>query len=235
VHIGSSRDRAHLTDVQRDQIDAECKSTLRDLAASVQQLEDARQIWRTTEAQIAAKRRARQNPFGEALGRWAAGGNLQSRVKSPEELEKEAAQATLDGHRESVIWYLRWRLGIAAEFQRDMMETRIQREVEKSKSVLYKVKNVSGSSQGETSLGQNASGAEFERTNGISNSTHSLSGKEGPLAGFNSTNSGARVESVDRNQMTEIENSLSPEQLQLFSQENNDMLKRYEDTLDQIR
>ena len=33
----------------------------------------------------------------------------------------------------------------------------------------------------------------------------------------------------------DIEQQLSPEQLQLFARENQDMLKQYEDTLDQVR
>lgn len=32
-----------------------------------------------------------------------------------------------------------------------------------------------------------------------------------------------------------VEQQLDPEQLQLFAQENQDMLKHYEDTLDQVR
>ena len=39
----------------------------------------------------------------------------------------------------------------------------------------------------------------------------------------------------DQESRKEIEQSLTPEQLQLFAKENQDMLKQYEDTLDQVR
>ena len=42
----------------------------------------------------------------------------------------------------------------------------------------------------------------------------------------------AAMEEEDRRQ---IEQQLTPEQLQLFAKENQDMLKHYEDTLDQVR
>ena len=40
------------------------------------------------------------------------------------------------------------------------------------------------------------------------------------------------MEEEDKRQ---IEQQLTPEQLQLFAKENQDMLKHYEDTLDQVR
>ena len=42
----------------------------------------------------------------------------------------------------------------------------------------------------------------------------------------------AAMEEEDKRQ---IEQQLTPEQLQLFAKENQDMLKHYEDTLDQVR
>jgi hypothetical protein len=85
-----------------------------------------------------------------------------------------------------------------------MMEIRLMREVEKSKSVLYKtraslpaadVDHSAGDSvdyRGKTSFNQ-------DETSGV------------------------------------IEQQLDPEQLQLFAQENQDMLKQYEDQLDKVR
>ena len=40
---------------------------------------------------------------------------------------------------------------------------------------------------------------------------------------------------MDEEDRRQIEQQLSPEQLQLFARENQDMLKHYEDTLDQVR
>jgi syntaxin 18 len=203
----SEKERSFLTDAQRDQIDAESKSTLRDLNAGIRQLEEVDQLRKDTERQIAASKRSRKN-FG-ALGRWAAGNvNI---AKSPEEQLEEARQNTVNTHRESVIWYLRRKLEDATETQRGMMETRLEREIEKSKSALYKVKGIPG----------------FEsRPSSHANDTS-----------FSTTNAGAssNAVAVAEDEQRSIEQSLSPEQLQLFAKENNDMLKHYEDTLDQVR
>jgi syntaxin 18 len=80
-----------------------------------------------------------------------------------------------------------------------MMEIRIQREVEKSKSVLYKAKNSSAS--------------------------YAAQGLDTALDSEKSTAQGQ-----DR-----TEPQLSDEQMQLFAQENQDMMKHYQDTLDQVR
>ena len=121
-------------------------------------------------------------------------------------------------HRESVIWYLRRKLEECGELQRGMMETRLIREVEKSKSALYKT-------QGAASIPLKVNG----EVSGIS-----------AIAGTNAVDGPRReVEHkgvlVNDQESKEIEELLSPEQLQLFAQENQDMLKHYEDTLDQVR
>ena len=102
------------------------------------------------------------------------------------------------------------------------MEVRLEREMEKSKSMLYKTKGskgMSGSSfpeiESPTMGGMNGYG----------------DGAVGAGRGFRGAKA-AQMEEADRR---EIEQQLSPEQLQLFAQENNEMLKMYEDQLDQIR
>ena len=213
-----------MTDIQRDAIDTESKSTFQDLAGSIRQLNDVEKIRRDTERQIAAKKYGRGNGIGNALGRWAAGGigSGQTAIKSEEEKLDEERRGAFDGHRESVIWFLRQRLGQAAETQREMMERRVQREVEKSKSVLWKVKDSVGlplETNEETAAGNL----------GPSNKTTPVNG------GIDPSTQGVRIPGLTENEVANIESRLSPEQLQLFAQENNDMLKRYEDTLDQIR
>ena len=79
-----------------------------------------------------------------------------------------------------------------------MMEIRIQREVEKSKSVLYKAKNSSVA---------------------YSQSLDTASDSENAVA---------------QEQEREVP-QLSQEQMELFAQENQDMMKHYQDTLDQVR
>lgn len=168
-----------------------------------------------TQAQISARKRSR-NGF-KSLGRWAAGGVAQNVVKTPEEEIEEAVNNTVNMHRESVIWYLRRKLEETAEVQRSMMETRLEREVEKSKSILYKTKGTE-----ELNLDASDFGSRHEKTHSRSNTQSN---------GF----PGAKGVVMDEKHSKEIEQSLSPEQLQLFAQENNEMLKHYEDTLDQVR
>jgi hypothetical protein len=86
-----------------------------------------------------------------------------------------------------------------------MMEIRLMREVEKSKSVLYKTR---------------ASGPATNDYGGVNGGAATdYRGKTGHVPEEHGV----------------IENQLDPEQLQLFAQENQDMLKQYEDQLDKVR
>jgi hypothetical protein len=136
-----------------------------------------------TESKVALKKRAKRG-LG-SLGRWAAGGAITA--KSPEEEEEESKQNT----------------------KGDMMGIRLNREVEKSKSILYK--NQVGN--------QPMTGA------------HGMGTDHGPgaLTSMRGQNQVALDESG------QFESQLDPEQLQLFAQENQDMLKHHEDQLDKIR
>jgi syntaxin 18 len=171
-----------LTDNQRTEIDASAKQLIRELNHAIAGLHSAEQVRQDAETTVAVKKRARKG-LG-ALGRWAAGGAITA--KSPEEELQEAKANTIKAHRDSIIWYLRRQLEECGRFQSSMMEIRLTREVEKSKSVLYKARGTM------------------------------------PLA-------------EDYSAMNAAEEQLSPEQLQLFAQENQDMLKHYEDHLDQVR
>jgi hypothetical protein len=141
------------------------------------------------------------------LGRWAAGGAITA--KSVEEELEEAKTNAIRAHRESIIWSLQNQLEQCGQFQSSMMEIRLMREVEKSKSVLYKTRasgpptNDYGGVNGDASAGRSADyrgqGYNQDESNGV------------------------------------IEQQLDPEQLQLFAQENQDMLKQYEDQLDKVR
>lgn len=135
--------------------------------------------------------------------------------RSPEEELEEAMQNTTKVHRESVIWYLRRKLEEAAEVQREMMQTRLDREVEKSKSVLYKTRGVAGLPVEDT----DSRGMDGHGKASIANGSYKA----------------GRSKLPDEEERKKIEQQLSPEQLQLFAQENSDMLKHYEDTLDQVR
>lgn len=152
------------------------------------------------------KKRAKQG-LG-ALGRWAAGGAITA--KSVEEEIQEAKANTIKAHREGIIWSLQKQLEQCGQFQSDMMEIRLMREVEKSKSVLYKT-----------------------RTTGPTSSEYS--GMNGSSAGNESAGYRAKPTYNPDESSAVMENQLDPEQLQLFAQENQDMLKQYEDQLDKVR
>lgn len=120
-------------------------------------------------------------------------------------------------HRDSVLWFLGRKLEEVGEVQRGMMERRLEREVERGRSVLYKIKGPGGA--GEIGGMDGFTGEAGQEAGG--------SGGSGYRGG-----GGAAMDDEDRRQ---IEQQLSPEQLQLFARENQDMLKHYEDTLDQVR
>lgn len=142
------------------------------------------------------------------MGRWAAGGAITA--KSPEEELEEAKANTIKAHRESIIWSLQNALEQCGQFQSSMMEIRLMREVEKSKSVLYKTRATMPSNDyGSMNGGSSANGASKD---------------------VQGTTSHGQDESN-----AAIEQQLDPEQLQLFAQENQDMLKQYEDQLDKVR
>lgn len=140
-----------------------------------------------------------------ALGRWAAGGAITA--KSPEEELQEAKQNMVKIHRDGVIWYLSRKLEMVGGFQASMMEIRLEREREKSKSVLYKARGT------------------------IAPAMDDPSGGHGAGSGSRTGNAGV----LDETSGQQVEQQLSEEQLQLFAEENQDMLKHYEDTLDKVR
>jgi syntaxin 18 len=203
---GADKDSKYLTDTERTEIDASAKQSLRELNHAINTLRDAEQIRQTTQTQVALRKRAKQG-LG-ALGRWAAGGAITA--KSVEEELEEAKANTIKAHRESIIWSLQNQLEECGRFQSSMMEIRLMREVEKSKSVLYKTR---------------ASGPAMTDFSGMNGSQSA-----GGSADHRGNTSHAQEESS-----SVIENQLDPEQLQLFAQENQDMLKQYEDQLDKVR
>ena len=133
---------------------------------------------------------------------------------------------TTSAWRESVIWYIGRGLEAAGELQRGMVEKRVEREVEKSRSVLYMSRGAGGAA----ARAPGAGSEKFPSKGAMNGSFKGRNDYDAVDGGAKSNR--ARVEEEDRQ---EIERQLSPEQLQLFAEENQDMLKRYEDTLDQVR
>lgn len=191
----------YLSPKERDAIDAEAKNVLREANKAIRDLADTEQLRQNTEEALMKKK------YGSRLGglaNWAAGGIGHS--KSPEQTAAENAVNTIKEHRENVLFLLRLRLQQAGQLQASMMETRIMRELEKNKSVLYKARGRMGHDIGEPDV------PPFEYYGG---------------------------EAVKSEQQGEhsrnFEDELSPEQLQMFEKENQDMVKHYEDTLNQVK
>ena len=150
------------------------------------------------------------------MGRWAAGGGSGVGEKSPEEVEERERVREEELWRDSVIWYLGRKLEETGEVRREM----VGRRLERGKGVLGRVRGEMGGVSGE---GVGGVGGEYMGGGG------SASGNVGRGQGGKAA---AMMEEEDRRQ---IEQQLTPEQLQLFAKENQDMLKHYEDTLDQVR
>lgn len=121
-----------------------------------------------------------------------------------------------------MLWYLRRGLEGAAGAQRRMVEKRIERVREKEKSVLYKVAGGAGR-KGSISKSTNTTASTTPSTN----STY-----RGAGSGPGPAPEAAVLSEADTAQ---IEAQLSPEQLQLFAEENDSMLTHYEDTLGKVQ
>ena len=190
-----------MTDLDKEQVDAQTKKLLRTLNAGIRGLADAEQVRQNTETFVTRKKYARLG-LG-ALGSWAAGGAGQT--KSTEQEQEEARQNAISQHRESVLWYLGQKLQKCGSLQASMMEKRILRDVEKSKSVLAKSRP-----RGMSELG------------GYSHSQSSTS---------HSTHNPAQTE----HQGQFAEEELTEEQVQMFEKQNTDLLKLYESKMDQVK
>ncbi|TGO46489.1 hypothetical protein BOTNAR_0585g00040 [Botryotinia narcissicola] len=197
-----TKQRRHLTDRQREEIDAETKKLLRELNFNIKSMDEAEGIRYTTETLII------QSKYARALGRfgnWAAGGGEQS--KSLEQQLEEARLNAIKMHRDNIIWYLRKKLSECGKLQASMMEIRIMREVEKNKSNLAKSR---------------AMMPDLENL-GDSSSTKFTS------------NGDVQLEVQSPSQPQPSDDQLSLEQLQMLAEENHDMVKHYQSTLDQVK
>jgi hypothetical protein len=146
------------------------------------------------------------------IWKWAGGGIGESPPRSPEQERDEESARTIKTVRESILWSLRRDLERAAEVQREMVEKRIEREKEKQKSVLHKM------GSGLPVLSPSSS-TQDPAAGGI--------GKIPQVRAYDST--------MSEDVVADIEAQLSPEQLQLFAQENDNLLKYYEDTLSKVQ
>lgn len=204
-----------LTNPQRDQIDTETKSVLSTLAGSIQQLITAERLRQDTEREILRRKR------GGALRRWANGD-----MADPIHEREEERMKTTGAWRESVVWYLGRKLEEAGEVQRGMVEKRVERELEKSRSVLHMRRG----SLAAASMSDNTRGGGESPT-----SPKKWTGEEGGPMMNGGISKSWRANALPPAELAEISESLTPEQLQLFAEENNELLRHYNDTLSQVR
>jgi syntaxin 18 len=126
-------------------------------------------------------------------------------TKSYEQEQEEAKALAIRTHRESVLWYLRRKLQECGGFQASMMEKRIRREMERNRSVLEK--------------------SEFGPMHDYGYDSAAGSGS----LGYQTTKMG-HAEAP----LFVPEEELTPQQIQMFEKQNQDMLKQYESTLNQV-
>lgn len=138
--------------------------------------------------------------------------------KSPEEGEERERLRVEGLWRDSVVWYLGRRLEETGEVRREM----VGRRLERGRGMLGRVRGEMGMGGAAEGMG-NGEGGEY---------AGGSTGGGGGVGGGYGGKAAAAMEEEDRRQ---IEQQLTPEQLQLFAKENQDMLKHYEDTLDQVR
>lgn len=181
------------------------KQMLRALNGSIRNLVDAEQVRHETAVTLINKKYGRGLNLARA---WAAGGGPSS--KTAEHSIAQDRETTISTHRESILWFLRQRLQECVETQQNMMEIRISREMEKNRSVLAKARAPELSSLRSTY--ENGSSADHK-----------------PMA------SSQAAASQDTTASHNPAEGLTQEQIQMFEQDNQEMLKHYESTLDQVR
>ncbi|OQD74023.1 hypothetical protein PENDEC_c012G02313 [Penicillium decumbens] len=198
--------QSHLTDPERDAIDSSTALLLRDLATSISNLASAESLRQETESTILRKKYG-HSPAGQFLFRWAGGSGIEDEGKPEDQVLAEERAKTIRTVREGVLWFLRTGLEGAASAQREMVEKRIERVREKEKSVLYK--------------------------SAVHGTTASSGAHEYSAAKWSLPTPDAVV--MSEAEEAKIEAQLSPEQLQLFAEENDSMLRHYEDTLGKVQ
>lgn len=200
---------------------------LRELNAGIQTLSRAEQLRQQTAARVLQKKFGGRLGLG-TLGAWAAGGGdgdggggLLGLGKTPAHREAEERAAGLSAHREGVLWFLRKRLEECAGAQQAMMDVRLTRDIERNRSVLAKAPRglVPGASAG---LGLGGAGPRSPASTGV--------GKDAAAARF-----AASAVAVEEETAGRPGQAFSDEQIQMFEKDNQDMLKHYESTLDQVR
>ncbi|KAL3470161.1 hypothetical protein BJX99DRAFT_251426 [Aspergillus californicus] len=237
------RENETLSPAELDSITTSTSSLLHTLSSSISNLSSAESLRQETHSTLLDKKYGRKRSKASSLlFQWAGGGSPLSEGqndahghtgKKEAQIIDEEKETLLEAVRENILWFLRRSLEETIETQRDMVEKRIERVKEREKSVLYKASvptssHVNGSSGSGSGLGRNPS------LSISAPSTYPDSGMEwrrDPPTGAGPT----KAATLDESEIAAIEAELSPEQLQLFAEENDSMVRYYEDTLSKVQ
>jgi len=202
----------YLNDTQREDIDARTSTLLRDINGNISNLASAASLQASTAEKVLEKKYGRPN---NVLWRWAAGdGDVPDAGKSEQQLQEEGGIRTTKLFRDGVLWYLNWGLSNAVRRQQEMVQIRLDRAQEKQKSTLYDARNkgVQLSRDPDSTMNDRVTTDEYGNID---------------LRGHDAYD--ASHETSDQSQQ-----QLSPEQLQLFAEENSTLLNHYTDQLAQV-
>ncbi|PHH65302.1 hypothetical protein CDD81_2714 [Ophiocordyceps australis] len=178
-----------LTDREREDIDANAKQMIRELNASIRAMDEAEKLRRETESTVVRKKYARGL---SVLSSWASGGSAS--IKTAEHATAEAQAKQTEMHRDGVLWFLRQRLELCCRTQQDMMETRLRREMDKTRGLMVPAATLF---------------TDFDPSS-------------------NPAPPNAMPDKTPQAHLTE-------EQIQMFEEDNQDMIKQYESSLDKVR
>ncbi|KAL2856659.1 snare protein [Aspergillus pseudoustus] len=229
----TAREKETLSPTELDNITTSTSSLLHTLSSSISNLSSAESLRQETHSTLLDKKYGRKRSrASNILFQWASGSSPLSEGqgdgvvagyggKKEAQIVDEQREELLKGVRESILWYLRRQLENTIETQREMVEKRIERAKEREKSVLYKAStsNTAGAG-GRARAGSTAVTAP---------STYPETGFEVELRQV------GKGEVLDESEVAAIEAELSPEQLQLFAEENDTMVRYYEDTLSKVQ
>lgn len=192
-----------LTDREREEVDVNAKQMIRELNASIRALDEAEVLRRETETAVIRKQQASGLSL---LGSWASGGGPGG--KTEEAMAQEARAQQTELHRDGILWFLRRRLELCCRTQQEMMETRLSREMGKTRGLGL-------AAPPPTDF------ADFAPTSAARPRPH-------PPSATRVSGEASGDGAGDGQLLTE-------QQVQMFEQDNQDMMKHYESTLDKVK
>lgn len=203
-----------MTDAQRDDITSHTNILISDVQGSIKNLQTAVDIQHQTVEKRLQQKYGQSTNF---LLRWAAGGedqNVGDAGKTQERIEEEGKESTTHTFRTSVLWYLGHGFEKVSNMHREIIEKRLEREREKAASMLYDERN---------------------KNVKIQRSDEDTSDLDGASKYGNIDMRGRDIYNPAMDPYGEADGQeLSPEQLQLFEEENSSLMNHYNETLTQV-